>query len=87
MLDINEKDLPVVEFLLYEQQYLELLEKGETQMALICLRTVLAQRSVNTQKLHNLASLIMCKKPEDLRNKANWDGSGVESRKRLLDKV
>lgn len=71
-------------FLILQQKYLELLEVGNTVTALQVLRTEMVPLSVNVQKIHDLAGLVICKGAGDLREKAGWNGSGQYGRYSLL---
>ena len=74
-------------FWVRQQKYLELLEQRDTNRALAVLRSELTPLNNDTSKLHFLSSLLMCHSPEDLRDKANWDGADGESRKILLSEL
>ncbi|OCH88195.1 WD40 repeat-like protein [Obba rivulosa] len=71
-------------FLISQQKYLELLEAQKTTAALHVLRNELAPMHVDPDQLHSLSSLMMCSDPEDLRQRAGWDGAAGSSRRRLL---
>ncbi|KAF9532157.1 WD40 repeat-like protein [Crepidotus variabilis] len=72
-------------FLIRRQKYLELVEARKPTTALHVLRNELAPLKVDPDQLHTLSSLIMCSEPEDLRNRAGWDGASGTSRQHLLD--
>lgn len=74
-------------FLINQQKYLELLEAEKTTDALHVLRNELAPLHVEPDQLHTLSSLIMCSEPEDLRQRAGWDGASGASRMHLLDNL
>ncbi|RSM01725.1 hypothetical protein CDV31_011248 [Fusarium ambrosium] len=74
-------------FWLRQQKFLELLEQKDTSRALTVLRGELTPLSHDTAKLHFLSSLLMCRSVEDLMVRAEWDGVGGESRKRLLSQL
>ncbi|KAJ7047107.1 WD40 repeat-like protein [Mycena alexandri] len=74
-------------FLISQQKYLELLEAQQTTDALHVLRNELAPLDVDSEQLHTLASLMMCSEPEDLRQRAGWDGAAGNSRRILLDNL
>ena len=42
---------------------------------------------ISYEFLFNLIRLIMCNNKEDLRMQASWDGKGVLSRQKLMDKL
>ncbi|KAF9484688.1 WD40 repeat-like protein [Pholiota conissans] len=72
-------------FLISQQKYLELVEAKKPTEALQVLRSELAPLNVDSDHLHTLSSLIMCSEPEDLRQRAGWDGASGSSRRQLLD--
>ncbi|KAJ7157017.1 WD40 repeat-like protein [Mycena crocata] len=74
-------------FLISQQKYLELLEAQKTTDALHVLRNELAPLDVDPDQLHILSSLMMCSEPEDLRQRAGWDGAAGSSRRTLLDNL
>ncbi|XP_046579884.1 WD repeat-containing protein 26-like isoform X1 [Haliotis rubra] len=76
-----------MKFLLLEQKYLEQLEDGRVLEALSCLRHELTPLKYNTERVHILSSYMMCSTPEDLRDMADWQGKGPESRQRLVEKL
>ncbi|KAG6837267.1 hypothetical protein H0H93_012272 [Arthromyces matolae] len=71
-------------FLISQQKYLELLEAKKTTLALHVLRHELAPLNVDADQLHTLSSYMMCSEPEDLRQRAGWDGAAGSSRRQLL---
>ncbi|KAI0819085.1 WD40 repeat-like protein [Irpex lacteus] len=71
-------------FLISQQKYLELLEAGRTTSALWILREELAPLSTNSDVLHSLSSLLMCRDADDLRLASGWDGAEGTSRRKLL---
>ncbi|KAF9059529.1 WD40 repeat-like protein [Rhodocollybia butyracea] len=81
---VDEDHLWDAKFLINKQKYLELLEAQQTTDALHVLRTELASSSPDPTQLHTLSSLIMCTEPEDIRQRAGWDGASGQSRKQLL---
>ncbi|CAG8595998.1 14646_t:CDS:10 [Acaulospora morrowiae] len=82
-LDQN-KDTVVVQFLIRQQKYLELLEKREIKLALYTLRSELTPLAFDTERLHILASFMMYSNTEDLKRRAEWDGAFGTSRQKLL---
>ncbi|KAI4874173.1 hypothetical protein NFI96_025452, partial [Prochilodus magdalenae] len=76
-----------MKFLLLQQKYLEYLEDGKVLEALQVLRGELTPLKYNTDRIHVLSGYLMCSHAEDLRAKAEWEGKGVSSRSRLLDKL
>jgi hypothetical protein len=66
---------------------LEFLENRNLQEALGVLRTEIPLLDIQKDKLHKLACLMMITNMEELKEKSKWKGSGMESRKILLDKI
>ncbi len=83
----TDSDARAARFVLYEQKFLELLEAGRTSDALECLRTQLTACAPNPKKLHRLPLLHMCTSPDELRDRANWSGTGEESRLDVLERL
>ncbi|KAF5389854.1 hypothetical protein D9757_003616 [Collybiopsis confluens] len=81
---VDEDNLWDAKFLINKQKYLELLEARKTAAALHVLRAELAPSSPEPSQLHALSSLIMCTDPEDIRQRADWDGASGQSRQQLL---
>ncbi|KAE9409438.1 WD40 repeat-like protein [Gymnopus androsaceus JB14] len=81
---VDEESIWDAKFLINKQKYLELLEAQKTTTALHVLRTELAPSSPEPAQLHALSSLIMCTEPEDVRQRAGWDGASGQSRQQLL---
>ncbi|KAG0222743.1 hypothetical protein BGW42_006346 [Actinomortierella wolfii] len=78
---------PTVQFLIREQKFLELLEARQIKNALLVLRTELTPLQQNTERVHVLTSYMMSSSPEDLRQRANWDGANGQSRRILLQEL
>ena len=51
----------MIEYLLFEQKYMELMEVGETIKAIKILQTELRERAPIKERLHELAQLLMVK--------------------------
>ena len=49
----------MIEYLLFEQKYMELMEVGETIKAIQILQTELRERAPIKERLHELAQLLM----------------------------
>ncbi|KAJ8057893.1 hypothetical protein OCU04_013075 [Sclerotinia nivalis] len=79
-------DKNFMRFWIRQQKFLELLEQKDMGRAINVLRSELTPLDQDTPKLHFLSSLLMCT-PEDLKNKANWDGATGESRQQLLSQL
>jgi hypothetical protein len=90
--DASRDGLPLCEgakrddmvFLIRQQKYLELLELRDLSKALMVLRQELTPLHQDVARLHALSSLIMCRRADDLRRQANWDGANGNSRRDLL---
>ncbi|KAG1474759.1 hypothetical protein G6F56_000150 [Rhizopus delemar] len=54
------------QFLIRQQKFLELLEKNETMQALYVLRNEITPLGENTDRLHQLSSLVLCSSIEDI---------------------
>jgi WD40 repeat protein len=77
-----------VKFLIYEQQYLETLEKGDVESALLCLRSQVTPLCSDMKRLQALTRLVMCKSLEDLRKQCAWsDTNGSQRRQQLLEEI
>ncbi|XP_064623467.1 WD repeat-containing protein 26-like isoform X1 [Lineus longissimus] len=76
-----------MKFLLLEQKYLELLEDGKLLEALHCLRNELSPLKYNTERVHELSSFMMCSNSDDLKESADWEGKGISSRSKLVEKL
>ncbi|KAF9335025.1 hypothetical protein BG006_001014 [Podila minutissima] len=84
-LDIDPVEgLPTVKFLIREQKFLELLESGHIKSALVVLRSELTPLNKNMERVHTLTSFMMTSGADDLRQRAEWDGSEGTSRRKLL---
>ena len=90
--DAKHEGLPLCEgakrddmvFLIRQQKYLELLELRDLSKALMVLRQELTPLHQDVSRLHALSSLIMCRRADDLRRQAHWDGASGNSRRDLL---
>ena len=74
-------------FLIRQQKYLELLELRDLSKALMVLRQELTPLHQDVARLHALSSLIMCRRADDLRRQAQWDGANGNSRRDLLSEL
>eukprot|EP00026_Physarum_polycephalum_P004611 Phypoly_transcript_04633.p1 GENE.Phypoly_transcript_04633~~Phypoly_transcript_04633.p1 ORF type:complete len:479 (+),score=53.09 Phypoly_transcript_04633:192-1628(+) len=83
----RESDIAAVKFLIYSQKFLELLETRKVKEALHTLRHELTPLNQSPEKLHRLASLVMCSDLDDLRKKADWPGCSPVSRRAVLSAV
>ncbi|KAF9317363.1 hypothetical protein BG006_003394, partial [Podila minutissima] len=82
-LDVNH-GIASVKFLIREQKFLELLEAQQIKSALVVLRSELTPLNQNMDRVHALTSYMMISSPEDLRQRAGWDGVEGQSRQKLL---
>jgi WD40 repeat protein len=87
ILETSKEDLKKIKFLIYQQVYLELLERNEEKESLKLLRTEISENTNEKNKLHKLVSLIACKSKNELYKRANWDGKNGKSRKNLLIEI
>ncbi|RWS23915.1 WD repeat-containing protein 26-like protein, partial [Leptotrombidium deliense] len=76
-----------MKFLLLEQKYLERLDDQNVYDALFTLRKELTPLNHKREKVHQLSRYIMCESPEELRKLANWEGKGLYSRQKLMEKL
>ncbi|KAF9112035.1 hypothetical protein BGX27_004054 [Mortierella sp. AM989] len=83
-LDLDAAHEVSVKFLIREQKFLELLEGRQIKNALIVLRSELTPLNQNMERVHTLTSYMMSSSPEDLRQRAEWDGASGSSRQNLL---
>eukprot|EP01016_Furgasonia_blochmanni_P001966 TRINITY_DN1077_c0_g1_i7.p1 TRINITY_DN1077_c0_g1~~TRINITY_DN1077_c0_g1_i7.p1 ORF type:complete len:683 (+),score=130.07 TRINITY_DN1077_c0_g1_i7:1-2049(+) len=87
LIDLNEEAVQGAKYLIYEQKYLELIDAKNVNDALNVLRNELSSLSRDTQRLHKLAGLILCRDAGELRKKMNWEGTGPESRNKLIAQI
>lgn len=80
----SQNDYAQVKFLLREQRFLELLEQRKLMKALYVLRNELTPLCQNTDRLHQLSSLMVCSTAEEVLAQAQWDGTEGTSRQQLL---
>ncbi|KAL1755957.1 WD40-repeat-containing domain protein [Schizophyllum commune] len=83
----DEAGLWDARFLLSQQKYLELLEAKKLSAALNVLRNEIRPMGLEPDRLHVLSSYLMCEDPDDLRERAQWDGARGTSRQRLLTEI
>lgn len=81
---VCDADMQAARFLVYEQQFLELLEGGNVSDALDCLRNNLVNCTTDPIMLHRLPLLCMCSSPDEIRKRAKWEGTGRASRSAVL---
>ncbi|CAO1634740.1 unnamed protein product [Parajaminaea phylloscopi] len=85
--DPTSVSLDSIKFLLHQERYLELLEAGHNKKALSILRDRLTPLSHGSQRLHLLSSLVMCSSVSELKSRAEWQGTGIASRRKLLQEI
>ncbi|KAF7729776.1 hypothetical protein EC973_003855 [Apophysomyces ossiformis] len=81
---LDPEDLSKATLLLRQQHFLELLESRKVMKALYVLRNDMTPLSYDTERLHQLSSLVLCSSAEDVRRQAQWDGAAGHSREQLL---
>eukprot|EP00245_Coleochaete_scutata_P004659 TRINITY_DN17460_c0_g1_i1.p1 TRINITY_DN17460_c0_g1~~TRINITY_DN17460_c0_g1_i1.p1 ORF type:complete len:617 (+),score=102.56 TRINITY_DN17460_c0_g1_i1:313-2163(+) len=74
-------------FSILEQKYLELLETGQVTKALKVLQGQIEPLKLYKDRLHELATFVMCVEPKDLRKTAGWSGAEGGSRRQLLTQL
>ncbi|ORX43103.1 WD40 repeat-like protein [Piromyces finnis] len=84
-LEIKDNKINQCLFLIRQQKYLELLEHGNVNKALIVLRKELTPLQVNLNKLYELSNYLMCTNIEDIKKRAKWNN--LESRNTLLNEL
>ena len=80
-MNLHPQGISEANLLIYEQKYIDLIEQKEILKALDVLRVNIKPYCNNTEKLHKLASLIMCQTVEELHEKA---GITPDYKKQLL---
>ncbi|KAL0579500.1 hypothetical protein ABG067_008637, partial [Albugo candida] len=55
--------------------------------ALYVLRSEITPLGQNTDRLHQLSSLVLCSSIEDVMKQVQWDGANGYSRQHLLDEI
>ncbi|KAA0196107.1 WD repeat-containing protein 26, partial [Fasciolopsis buskii] len=77
-----------VQFLLLEQRFLEYLEANEVMPAVTLLRNRITPMQRNTERVHTLASCLMCRTSAELRAQAGgWGGKDSGSRVQLINRI
>lgn len=84
---LTKHNIIEMKFLLLEQKYLEFLEDGRPIDALHVLRNELTPLQHNTPRVHQLSSYMMCTNNDELYRRASWEGKGIKSRTRLMDRL
>ncbi|KAF6777917.1 hypothetical protein AHF37_02615 [Paragonimus kellicotti] len=77
-----------VRFLLLEQRFLEHLEANEVMPAVTLLRNQITPMQRNTERVHTLASCLMCRTAAELSAQAGgWAGKDAGSRLQLINRI
>ncbi|CAH8656294.1 unnamed protein product [Schistosoma intercalatum] len=77
-----------VRFLILEQQFLENLEANEVMPAVTLLRNRITPMQRNTERVHTLASCLMCRTAVELQAQAGgWAGVDAGSRLQLINRI
>ncbi|TGZ75481.1 hypothetical protein CRM22_000347 [Opisthorchis felineus] len=77
-----------IRFLLLEQRFLEHLEANEVMPAVTLLRNRITPMQRNTERVHTLASCLMCRTNVELRAQAGgWAGKDAGSRLQLINRI
>jgi len=84
---LDEPNMIKAKFLLYRQKFLEYLEQSQHVLALECLRTEISVLGEDAAHVHKLTSLIVCRSPQELYEKSDWDGAAGKSRTKLLSEL
>jgi hypothetical protein len=84
---LEPETLKSASFLILQQKFLELLDAADIVGALKTLRTEISPLQINTQRVHELATWVICPSREELLEKADWRGSGLDSRLSLLEEL
>lgn len=74
-------------FLILEQKFLEYLDDNRYIDALHCLRNELTPLNHRIKRVHELSRFIMCSPGDELRKLSQWDGKGLLSRQKLMEKL
>lgn len=100
-IEYDDESISRVKMAIYEQKYLELVERRDTINALAWLRNELIQstqqiegydnykgrKNFTKEKIKILSSIIMCKNLQEIQNYIDWDGAEGSSRKKLLEEL
>ena len=76
-----------MKFLILEQKFLELLDNSDAIEALKCLRSEITPLNHQRNRVHQLSGVIMCSSSEEIRETIDWEGSGMTSRRKLMEKL
>lgn len=85
--DARTLSVNYIRFLLYKQQFLELLESRQTSEATKFLRMHVMPLSPPPSLVQQLTNLLLCPDTPSLYACADWTGAGVQSRQQVLDQI
>lgn len=83
----DKSSITEMKFLMLEQKYLEFLEESRPIDALHVLRNELTPLQHNTPRVHQLSSYMMCTNNQELYTRTGWEGRGLPSRIRLMERL
>jgi hypothetical protein len=83
----NPEAMTNMQFLILEQKFLELLDNSNGIEALKCLRNEITPLNHKKSRVHQLSGIVMCSSPEEVREALDWEGSGIVSRRKLMEKL
>jgi hypothetical protein len=84
---LDDETVKLASFLIFQQKFLEFLDSGDTSSALKTLRSEISLLGINTHRVHELASFVMCPSREALSERADWRGGNPDSRVCLLEQL
>jgi hypothetical protein len=84
---LEEETVKLASFLILQQKFLEFLDCGDTSSALKTLRTEISPLGINTHRVHELATFVMCPSREALSERADWKGGSPDSHICLLKEL
>ncbi|CAK8692223.1 unnamed protein product [Clavelina lepadiformis] len=83
----HQRHLQKMKFFVLEQKFLELVDDGKLLDALHCLRNQITPLRIYVSRVHQLSGFLMISTSDELCKAANWDGKGLKSRAKLLEKL
>jgi WD40 repeat protein len=86
-LGLSEENNERAQFLVHEQQYIELILNKQYNDGLNLLRSELTHRCKEPERLHKLASIMMCTNADDVQQKLNKNIDNDQARKIVLKEV
>lgn len=82
----KKSNIDSMKLMIAEQKFLELIEDNHHIQALKCLRSEISPLTNDMKKVQHLATILMCKSVEDVKQRTNWKGKGHRSRQELIEK-